>query len=89
MPARLRILAVQPLLPHQVRVQVEDHQAPGFRPNTVHVCGRVFPTLADQATQATLRSVLLTAREQGLNRIEVLLQGPTTLPAKVGSQASH
>ena len=38
---------------------------------------------------ATLRSVLSTARKQGLNRIEVLLQGPTALWAKVESQPSH
>ena len=38
---------------------------------------------------ATLRSVLSTARKQGLNRIEVLLQGPTALWAKVDSQPSH
>ncbi len=38
---------------------------------------------------ATLRSVLFTARKQGLNRIEVLLQGPAALLAKVESQPSH
>ena len=38
---------------------------------------------------ATLRSVLSTARKQGLNRIEVLLQGPAALLAKVESQPSH
>ena len=38
---------------------------------------------------ATLRSVLSTARKHGLNRIEVLLQGPATLLAKVESQPSH
>ncbi len=38
---------------------------------------------------ATLRSVLSTARKQGLNRIEVLLEGPTALLAKVESQPSH
>ncbi len=34
---------------------------------------------------ATLRSVLSTARKQGLNRIEALLQGPDTLLAEVES----
>lgn len=38
---------------------------------------------------ATLRSVLSTARKQGLNRIDVLLQGPAALWAKVESQPSH
>ena len=38
---------------------------------------------------ATLRSVLSTARKQGLNRIEVLLQGPAALLLKVESQLSH
>ncbi len=38
---------------------------------------------------ATLRSVLSTARKQGLNRIEVLLQGPTALWEKLESQPSH
>ena len=38
---------------------------------------------------AILRSVLSTARKQGLNRIEVLLQGPAALLAKVESQPSH
>ncbi len=38
---------------------------------------------------ATLRSVLSTARKQGRNRIEVLLQGPAALLAKVESQPSH
>ncbi len=34
---------------------------------------------------ATLRSVLSTARKQGLNRIEALLQGPAALLARVGA----
>ena len=39
---------------------------------------------------ATLRSVLSTARKQGLNRIEALLQGPAALLVqKVESQPSH
>ena len=38
---------------------------------------------------ATLRSVLSTARKQGLNRLEVLLRGPDALWAKVESQTSH
>ncbi|MXY70528.1 MAG: transposase [Acidobacteriia bacterium] len=38
---------------------------------------------------ATLRSVLLTAPKQGLNRIEFLLQGPPALLARVESRPSH
>lgn len=38
---------------------------------------------------ATPRSVLSTARQQGLNRIEALLQGPVALLEKVKSQPSH
>ena len=34
---------------------------------------------------ATLRSVLSTARKQGLNRLEALLQGPDALLAEVES----
>ena len=50
-PVRLRILAVQPLLPWHARAQVENHHMPGFRADAVHGCGRLFQTLPNQAIQ--------------------------------------
>ena len=46
---------------------------------------------SEQGTRdfATLRSVLSTARRQGLNRIDVLLEGPAARLAKVESLPSH
>ena len=38
---------------------------------------------------ATPRSVLSAVRKQDLNRIDALLQGPTALMSRVGSQPSH